>query len=177
RRGDRGGEVVARSRQRITLSGNPSGGGPAGAGPSTETPTQPVTSDAEILARLPAVRVVISDRETPGQAHFLVDEESFRRAFGVAAPVTPTDLSAVGLVAASQLRRELLSSRERVLELEAELGRLRFRINMTLLLLGAVVLSVFLQRRADGRSADSPTAPEGAEAGPEDQAEPSLGER
>ena len=155
-------EVVARSRQEVTVR-------------AAAPPTTPVTSDAEILSRLPAVRVVISDRQTPGQAHFVVDEESFRRAFGVGSPVTATDLSAVGIVAASQLRRELVASQQRIRTLEADLGRLRFRLNLTLLLLAVVVLSVFVQRRsaapgaadADGHAAaDGGTRHESGSEGP-----------
>ena len=156
--GSQADEIVAQSRQRVTFN---TGSNSAGAGPGTGVGigstgsstdgTAPVTSDAEILNRLSAVRVVISDRTTPGQAHFIVDEESFRRAFGVGTPVTTTDLSAVSLVAASQLRRELVVSREKERQLETEIDRLRFRLNLTLLLLAVVIVSHFVQRRkADG---------------------------
>ncbi|MEM8962648.1 MAG: hypothetical protein AAGD38_14275 [Acidobacteriota bacterium] len=122
----------------------------------TERPaTAPATSDAEILARLPAVRVVISDRQTPGQPHFLVDEASFQQAFGVGAPVKLLDVASVAIVAASELRRENIRSQEQIAALETEVNRLRFRTNMTLLLLVAVVLSTVVNRRVKKRDDDS----------------------
>ena len=157
-------EIVAQSRQRVTFNtgaGNAASPDSPGNAGLNATGTAPVTSDAEILNRLSTVRVVISDRATPGQAHFIVDEESFRRAFGVGTPVTTTDLSAVSLVAASQLRRELVVSREKERQLETEIDRLRFRLNLTLLLLAVVIVSHFVQRRkgdmafVDGARADA----------------------
>ncbi|MEM8993839.1 MAG: hypothetical protein AAGF23_03495 [Acidobacteriota bacterium] len=163
-----GAAVVASSRQRITLRANGAGVAPAavpeGAADGAAAASNPVTSDSQILDRLAAVRVVISDRQSPGEAHFLIDEESFRRAFGVAAPVTAVDAAAVGLVASSQLKRELDASRLRVLELEADVGRLRFRINVTLLLLAAVIASVFLHRRLDDKPRPGGGAAEDGEA-------------
>ncbi|MEO1085002.1 MAG: hypothetical protein AAFY88_12230, partial [Acidobacteriota bacterium] len=144
-----GPKVVAKSRQQITVRNGSAGLAPTavptaeGPGAAAPAASPPVTSDSQILERLAGVRVVISDRQSPGEAHFLIDEESFRRAFGVAAPVTAVDAAAVGLVANNQLKRELDASRLRVLELEADVGRLRFRINVTLLLLAAMIASVF----------------------------------
>ena len=125
---------------------------PATTVPATTVPatTVPATTDAEILARLPAVRVVISDRQTPGQPHFLIDEESFRQAFGVGSPVQLLDVASVAIVAASQLRRETVRSQQQIILLENELDRLRFRSNMTLLLVIALVLSTLVRRRSSG---------------------------
>ncbi|MEM1183156.1 MAG: hypothetical protein AAGM22_32740 [Acidobacteriota bacterium] len=162
-RGPDGPRVVAQSRQQVSLRGG---------APQVSSPTPPVTNDREILERLAGVRVVISDRQSPGNPHFLIDNESFRRAFGVAEPVTATDTAAVGLVAASQLKRELDASRQRTLELEAEIGRLRFRINATLLLLAAVVASVFLQRRRDVPAASSAASTSESSRAPETAEDP-----
>ncbi|MEM9557119.1 MAG: hypothetical protein AAGC60_22870 [Acidobacteriota bacterium] len=145
--GENGERLIARSRQEVVVG--------AGAPRPDEPAVPPATSDAEILARLDAVRVILSDRQSPGAPHFVIDQESFRRAFGVGQPVTTTDVAAVSLVSASELRREAVRAQERMLALEAELSSLRFRGNMTLLLLAAVVVSLLVQRGLDARRTDT----------------------
>ncbi|MEM8934442.1 MAG: hypothetical protein AAGE94_24825, partial [Acidobacteriota bacterium] len=113
--------------------------------PQEET-LPPPESDADLLRRLEIARVVISDREEPGKPHFRVDERSFRRAYGVASPVTATDVASVAMVAASELRRQAVRSRERIEALETEVSVLRFRSNLAFLLLAAMVVSVLLSR-------------------------------
>ncbi|MDA8019749.1 MAG: hypothetical protein MPN21_20100 [Thermoanaerobaculia bacterium] len=106
----------------------------------------PPESDADLLRRLEIARIVISDRQEPGKPHFLVDEQSFRRAYGVASPVTATDVASVAMVAASELRRQAIRSGERIDALEAEVSVLRFRSNLAFFLLAAMVVSVLLSR-------------------------------
>ncbi|MEL7061226.1 MAG: hypothetical protein AAGN46_14485 [Acidobacteriota bacterium] len=141
-RADNGAELVARSRRPATI-GAPREPAAEAARPAVA----PATSDAEILARLGAVRVVISDRQTPGEPHFLVDEASFRRAYGLGAPVTATDVASIAIVSASELSRQAGAARQQVAVLEAEVDRLRFRSNLTLILLGALVVSLLVHRR------------------------------
>ena len=135
---------IARSRRQVTHSAD-----------SRATSVRPPTSDAEILARLEEVRFVISDRQQPGSPRFLVDEPSFRRAFGVGTPVKTLDVASVGVIAASELRRENFRLGNRLGEMEVEIDRLRFRFNLTLLLLAAVVVSIFIQRRTARSGGDA----------------------
>ncbi|MCH9649035.1 MAG: hypothetical protein K0U98_12425 [Deltaproteobacteria bacterium] len=108
----------------------------------------PATSDAQVLARLPAAKILISDRATPGEAHFVVDEESFKRAFGLGGRLTAVDVASVGIVAASELHRESQRSQQAIQELQAEVSALRFRSNLAFLVLAAVVITVLLRRRS-----------------------------
>ncbi|MEM9595462.1 MAG: hypothetical protein AAGD06_14405 [Acidobacteriota bacterium] len=155
-----GRQTLARLRQALDTSPRP-----AGSAPQPTTQPRPVTSDSEILARLPSVRVVISDRQTPGSPHFLIDEDSFRRAYGLGSPVTTLDVASLGVVAASELRREVVRSNRRVQDLQIEVGQLRFRANLTLLLLAVVVIAVFAQRRR-GAPPESDSTQRAPEAGP-----------
>ena len=149
RRSDGSGEPgVFRSQLQITASQPP------------EETLPPPESDAEVLQRLEIARIVISDRQNPGNPHFLVDERSFRRAYGVASPVTPTDVASVAMVAASELRRQTVRSQERIEVLEAEISVLRFRSNLAFLMLAAMIVSVLLSRRRSSTAAPVARSPD-----------------
>lgn len=136
--------VVAQSRSSV-IPVPPTAQTAANGAPMPRT----ITRDADVLSRLGSVKLVISDRNDPGNPHFLVDEASFRRAFGLGPSVTTLDVAGVGVVAAAELTRQLGRTQAEVQELHIELDRLRFRSNLTLLLLAVLVVTVLLQRRSE----------------------------